>query len=184
MNKTGYILICLVISLLFCQIGSAATCGENGEICPGLPGVYSDRLDIHNSTVFCLKAGEEQDIVFTFYRYPYMGTGNISYTVSETPLNVTVPAEFVTTRDNYIYPGMIKVHADPSLSPGNYSFSLNVIGTRGSFSSTPPGLFFVNVTPREKTPVLQMQSSLPIVLPVLAIVVLGIFYWGIRGKRG
>ncbi|MGA2917616.1 hypothetical protein [Methanoregula sp.] len=180
MKKTSYILICVVFSLLFlCGVANAVNGGENGLVNPGQPGVCSDRLVFLNNTIFDLKAGEEQDIMIDFYRpycfYDY-GTGNVSYTVSDTPLNVTVPSEFITTPNYRQYPGMIKVHADPNLSPGKYSFSLTVIGTQGSFICTPNSTLFINVTPREGLPLLQQLSPLPILLPVFALVVICVFW--------
>jgi hypothetical protein len=187
MNKVRNILICMVISLLFaCGIGNAVTCGENGLVCPGQPGVCSDGLLILNNTVFDLKAGEEQNIIINFYRpncfYDY-GEGKVSYEVSDTPLNVTVPSEFFTTSDHGQYPGIIKVHANPNLAPGNYSFFLTVVGTQGSFTSTPPGLFFVNVKPNGESPFSLQRSPLSIILPVLALVAIIACCRGIQKRK-
>jgi hypothetical protein len=181
MQNTHAIGISLVISIIFlCGIGNAALvhCGENGTICPGMPSVCSDRLEIKNTTVLDLQAGEEQDIQINFHRrfcfYDY-GTGNVSYTLSDTPLNVTVPSGFTATTASMEYPGVIRIRADPRLPPVNYSFSFYVNGARGT--STFSEIFFVHVKDDRAFPGIPgLQSPLLPGLPFLALVLLVFFY--------
>jgi hypothetical protein len=139
-------------------------------IIPGLSAVESDRLIIPaNDTAFTLQASESNTVPFEFYRG--QGISNISYNLSTTPLNVTVvPQDFVAKQDQK-YPAHLIVHADRSLAPGNYSFTLEAIGADGIRS---PYLqeFFVNVTAPEKVPT---QSPLPVMFVIFAIGAAGIF---------
>lgn len=139
-------------------------------IIPGLSAVESDRLIIPaNDTAFSLQAGEEHTVPFEFYRG--QGISNISYNLSTTPLNVTVvPQDFVAKQDQK-YPAHLIVHADRSLAPGNYSFTLEAIGAEG-IRSPYSQEFFVNVTAPEKAPT---QSPLPVAFAVFAISAAGIF---------
>ena len=136
MQKMHYNQICVLISIIFFfGTANAVTCGENGIICPGQPSVCSDLLEIKNATVFNLKTYEEQDIQINFHRrfcfYDY-GTGNVSYGISDTPLNVTAPPGFIATTASMDYPGVIRIRADSRLPSANYSFSFYVNGAKGT----------------------------------------------------
>lgn len=143
-------------------------------IIPGLPAVESDRLTIpENDTAFDLHAGESDSIPLEFFRG--QGIGNVSYNISDTLLNVTItPADFVA-KGGQSYPAQLSVHADRSLTPGNYSFTLDAAGASG-IESPYSRVFFVNVTAPAKVPT---QSSLPIAFAVFAVIVAGIFWQGI-----
>ncbi|WP_424026675.1 hypothetical protein [Methanoregula sp.] len=142
---------------------------RGGAFIPGLPAVESDRLTIpENDTAFDLQTGESYSIPLEFSRG--QGIGNVSYNISDTSLNVTVtPAEFVS-RSAQSYPAQLSVHADRSLTPGNYSFTLDAAGASG-IESPYSRVFFVNVTAPAEVPT---QSSLPIAFVVFAVIVSGI----------
>jgi hypothetical protein len=147
-------------------------------IIPGLPAAESDRLIIPiNDTAFDLQTGESYSIPVEFSRG--QGIGTVSYNLSDTPLNVTIiPAEFVA-RDGQSYPAQLSVHADRSLTPGNYSFTLDAVGASG-IESPYSRVFFINVTAPANVPT---RSSFPVAFAVLAVIAAGIFWQGVV-KRG
>ena len=134
------------------------------EISPGQGVFESDELKIPvNDTVIDLHAGDQYLVPVEFHRGS--GIGNISYNLSETPLNVTItPSEFVAKSGGQGYPAQLSMQADRDLAPGNYSFTLDAEGAEGIHSPYSQE-FFVNVTAPEKVPT---QSSLPIDLPLIA----------------
>jgi hypothetical protein len=152
-------------------------------IIPGLPAVESDRLIIPaNDTGFNLHIGDSYDIPVAFSRG--QGIGNISYTISATPLNVTIVPPAFTAKHYLRFPAQLSVHADRNLTPGNYSFTLDVVGASGIGSYS--RIFFVNVTSPEIPKGVTQQSLLMIALAVSALVVAGIVWCGVvkRKKQG
>jgi hypothetical protein len=144
-----------------------------GGFIPGLPAAETDHLTIpENDTAFDLHAGESHSIPVEFSRGQPIGT--VSYTLSDTPLNVTItPPEFVA-KDGQSYAAQLSVHADRSLLPGNYSFTLDAAGASG-IESPYSRVFFINVTEPAKVPT---QSSFPTVFIIFAVIVEGIFLMG------
>jgi len=137
------------------------------EISPGQGVFESDELKIpRNDTAIDLHAGDRHLIPVEFHRGS--GIDNVSYTVSETPLNVTItPSEFVAKSSDQWYPALLSIHADRNLAPGNYSFALDADGAQGMHSPY-SRTFFVNVTAPENTPT---QSPLPSAFAVLSVIV-------------
>lgn len=152
-------------------------------VIPGRPSVESDMFRILNvtanmilqfdeCTTFDLDAGDERIVKIVFYRRMHIGT--ISYTVSNTPLNVTVvPSEFFAT-NKYEYPAIITVRADSNLSSGNYSFILEAEGAIGT--ETYSREFFVNVKNAREETVFYQRVSVTIVLLLSSLVIVVLYY--------
>jgi len=111
---------------------------SNHFLIPGLPAVTSDFLSVMNETVFSLEPGGTREISLEFSRGG--GIANISYLLSDTPLSVSVtPSRFIARHQvPGAYPAILTVHAGNNLAQGNYSFTLDAIGTQGisSYSHT------------------------------------------------
>jgi hypothetical protein len=150
------------------------------EISPGQGVFESDELKIPvNNTVIDLHAGNQHLIPVEFHRGS--GIGNVSYHISETPLNVTMtPPEFIAKSSDQWYPAQLSIQADRNLTPGNYSFTLDADGAEGMHSPY-SRTFFVNVTTPEKAPT---QSPLPVAFAVVSIIVAAGLpgSWGRRAK--
>lgn len=113
------------------------------EVIPGLPAVHSDYFQVKNDTVFGLASGETRMLMMEFYRGG--GISNISYAISDTPLNVTItPSSFIARKGVGAYPANMTVHAGPGVPPGNYTFTLNIPGAQGI--DTYSRDFFINVS--------------------------------------
>jgi hypothetical protein len=159
-------------------------------VIPGRPADESDRFHIlkgnenftrrgDECTAFDLKAAEERNVRMAFYRST--GMGNVSYIISDTPLNVTViPSEFFAMSGSD-HPAIMTIRADPALPSGNYSFTLDILGAKGT--ETYSREFFVNVWHPWELPLLYQQSPLLIALPIFALLALGLF-WRVSRRKG
>jgi len=151
------------------------------EISPGQGVFESDELKIPiNDTVIDLHAGDQYLIPVEFHRGSDIG--NVSYNISETPLNVTItPSEFIAKSSGQLYPAQLSILADRNLAPGNYSFTLDADGAEGVHSPY-SRTFFVNVTAPAN---MSTQSPLPIAFAIFAVIVAaGICGFCLKRVRG
>jgi hypothetical protein len=94
------------------------------DCAPGLGGLAFDRMNAEKQTL-TMKRGERQTVNVTFI-HGWTGIEEVTYRVSETPLNVTmVPASFVASKGGTNpYQTTLVILADPTVSPGLYHFTL------------------------------------------------------------
>jgi hypothetical protein len=103
------------------------------DCAPGLGGLAFDRMNVENQTI-TMKGGERQNVNVTFM-HGWTGIEDVTYRVSDPPLNITViPASFVASKGGKMpYPATLVISADPSISPGLYNFSLRANRTESIF---------------------------------------------------
>ncbi len=101
-----------------------------------------------------LKKGETKNFTFNYSPNWHTGPGEISYSFSKTPLNVTItPSHFIATH-NFIYPVIVNITADSHLASGLYPVSFTQQGgvngiriyCKDCKASDFEQMFFVNVT--------------------------------------
>jgi hypothetical protein len=120
-----------------------------------MPGPrFLDTISTENCSV-TIKRGETRFFNTTYSRNVISGIGNISYTVTNTPLNISfVPPNFIV-KQNTDFPITFSITAnDPSLVPGKYPVEIEVKGGSQSLYFTCgkdlydqfEGKFLVNVT--------------------------------------
>lgn len=94
---------------------------------PGLGILSIDSMRIENQTL-TVRRGDTQRINVTFI-HGRNGLANISYSISDTPLQVTIiPSSFIATYNVNVFPSIISVSAGPYTLPGRYTFSLEISG--------------------------------------------------------
>jgi len=118
------------------------------------PSSPVDEIAITNGAV-SLKKGETKNITITYSPDWYTSLYEISYSISKTPLNITVePSRFIARHD-LTYPLIVNITADPHLDPGVYPVSFTqqggvnevIIRCDNCKSSDPrKQMFVVNVT--------------------------------------
>jgi hypothetical protein len=118
------------------------------------PRLILDETAITNGAI-SLKKGETKNFTITYSPHLYTSLYEISYSVSKTPLNVTVePSRFIARHD-LRYPVIVKITADPRLVSGQYPVSFTqqggvnevIIRCDNCIASDPrKQMFVVNVT--------------------------------------
>ena len=103
------------------------------EDASGLGGLAFDRMTIENQTL-TMKRGERQNVKVTFM-HGFTGIEEVTYGVSDTPLNVTVaPSSFIASKGEPVpYPAALVISADHAIRPGLYNFSLKANRTESIF---------------------------------------------------
>lgn len=100
---------------------------------PPIPGLFIT----HRNSMIMETGNPElhpgETIYLNVTLYQRQGIREITYTVPDIPLNVTVvPTVFVASQMAGPYPGMIKIHADRNLPVGKYPISLNITASSGA----------------------------------------------------
>ncbi len=99
---------------------------------PGLGIMSIDYMIIENQTL-TMERGKTQKVNVTF-RKGLHGIEEVSYWISDTPLNATVtPASFITSKGTTLYPAVLMISADPAIRPGLYNISLTTNRTESIF---------------------------------------------------
>jgi len=110
--------------------------GINSEFCnenillqsfydkPHFPVEY---IEVENGSI-SLKKGKTRNFTFVYEPDLYASPGEISYSFSKTPLNVTIiPSRFIARHD-FRYPIVVSLTADLDLVPGQYPVSFSQQG--------------------------------------------------------
>jgi hypothetical protein len=91
------------------------------------PNLPVDEIAITNGAL-SLKKGETKNFTITYSPDWYTSLYEISYSISKTPLNVTVePSRFITRHD-LRYPVNVNITADPRIDTGQYPVSFTQQG--------------------------------------------------------
>lgn len=107
------------------------------DIHPGLISLNQDLFSAENDTII-LNQGECQQYNLTYYRGLAAGLGTIDYTLSETPLSVSiVPSHFIS-KHGVGSPSIIFFYAPPTLPSGKYIVNLTVNGSSQELTDSGP----------------------------------------------
>ncbi len=99
---------------------------------PGLGIMSIEKLETENQSL-AIKKGEERKVNVTF-KHGFTGLEIVKYHISDAPLNVSVvPDSFIASHGAYRYPANLMIYADPTISPGQYNFTLSANRTESIF---------------------------------------------------